>query len=96
MKLLEESIEIDYDELMTEYDLPRRMKRLLKLAQRVSAWDPDELTPDRIAELNGKAHPSSLLIRRLFGKPARNITTKTFVIPVNDGKVTGYLFEKED
>ena len=80
---------------MTEYDLSRRMKRLIKLVNKISNWDPDELTAERIAELNAVSLPSNVLTRRIFGKPARNITTKTFVIPVDDGKVTGYLFEKE-
>ncbi len=35
------------------------------------------------------------MIRKLLGKSAKDITTKTFIIPVTDGMISGYLFEKQ-
>ena len=71
------------------------MKRLVNLIGKLSVADPEGLTPKRIEEINDISIPNNFLIRRLLGKSAKNIDTKTFIIPVTDGMVTGYFFEKQ-
>ncbi|MFA6907185.1 MAG: esterase, partial [Sphaerochaeta sp.] len=80
---------------MADYDLSPRMKRLVALINKVAISDPEGLTPKRIEELNDISIPNNILIRKLLGKSARNIATKTFIIPVTDGMVTGYFFERQ-
>ncbi len=79
---------------MDNYDLSPKMKRLVALIERVSPNDPDELTPKRIQEINDISIPNNAIMRRLLGKKASNIDSKTFIIPVTDGVVTGYYFEQ--
>ncbi len=80
---------------MDGYDLSPRMKRLIKLVNRVAISDPEGLSAARIEELNDISIPNILIIRKLLGKSAKNITSKTFVIPVQGGMISGYLFEKQ-
>jgi len=80
---------------MVDYDLSPKMKRLVSIISKLTLTDPEGLTPKRIEEINDISIPNNLLIRKLLGKSARNIDTKTFIIPVTDGMVTGYFFEKQ-
>jgi acetyl esterase len=70
------------------------MKRLVALLNKASLNNPEELTPKRIQEINEISIPNNTVMRRLLGKQASDIDTKTFIIPVTDGAVTGYYFEK--
>ena len=80
---------------MADYDLSPKMKRMVALINKIAITDPEGLTPKRIEELNDISIPNNLVIRKLLGKSAKNITTKTFIIPVTDGMISGYLFEKQ-
>jgi len=80
---------------MDGYDLSPRMKRLVKLINRVAISDPEGLSAARIEEINDISLPNNLILRKLLGKEAKNITSKTFVIPVQGGMISGYLFEKQ-
>jgi acetyl esterase len=86
---------LDYDvTTMADYDLSPKMKRLVALLDKVSLNNPEDLTPKRIQEINDISIPNNAIMRRLLGKRASNIDSKTFIIPVTDGVVTGYFFEK--
>lgn len=80
---------------MADYDLSPKMKRLVTLIGKLSVADPEGLTPKRIEEINDISIPNNALIRKLLGKSAKNIDTKTFIIPVTEGMITGYFFEKQ-
>jgi acetyl esterase len=80
---------------MEAYDISPKMRRLIKLVNRVAITDPESLNTARIEEINDISIPNNLIIRKLLGKSAKNIATKTFIIPVNVGMVSGYLFERE-
>jgi len=80
---------------MADYDVSSRMKRLIKLMNKVSITEPEGLSAARIEEINDISIPNNLIIRKLLGKGAKNITSKTFIIPVQGGMISGYLFEKQ-
>ncbi|MBJ2354826.1 esterase, partial [Sphaerochaeta sp. S2] len=63
---------------MADYDLSPKMKRMVALINKIAITDPEGLTPKRIEELNDISIPNNLVIRKLLGKSAKNITTKTF------------------
>ena len=84
-----------YDPTMVDYDLSPKMKRLVNLIGKLSVTDPEGLTPKRIEEINDISIPNNMLIRKLMGKSAKDIDSKTFIIPVTDGMISGYLFEKQ-
>ena len=84
-----------YVRIMVDYDLSPKMKRLVKLIGKLSVSDPEGLTPKRIEEINDISIPNNLIVRKLLGKSAKDIDSKTFIIPVTDGMITGYLFEKK-
>ncbi|MGB4405666.1 MAG: alpha/beta hydrolase [Sphaerochaeta sp.] len=80
---------------MVDYDLSPKMKRLVTLIGKLSVADPEGLSPKRIEEINDISIPNNMLIRKLLGKSAKDIESKTFIIPVTDGMITGYFFEKQ-
>ncbi|NMA23222.1 MAG: alpha/beta hydrolase [Spirochaetales bacterium] len=80
---------------MEAYDLSSRMKRLIKLVNLVARTDVEGLSLSRIEEINDISIPNNLIVRRLLGKSAKGITSKTFIIPVHGGMISGYLFEQQ-
>lgn len=80
---------------MTKYDIPKRLRRIIRLADTISApEDPSQLTEDRIQEINNRELPNNWIVRKLLHKPSKDVESRTFIIPVSDGAVTAYFFEK--
>ncbi len=80
---------------MAEYHISRKLKRLISLSRKFSHGETAGLTQERIDEINNISIPNNWVTRKLLKKPAKHIDSKTFIIPVRDGKVTGYFFEKQ-
>ncbi len=79
---------------MATYDISRKLKRIIELSKRLTNNNMADLTEERIDEINNISIPNNWVTRKLLSKPAKNIDSKTFIIPVTDGVVTGYFFEK--
>ncbi len=58
--------------------------------------DFNELTQQKIDELNDDSLPNSFWVKKALKKHTKNVSQKTFIIPVEGGAITGYLFEKEN
>lgn len=78
---------------MTKYVLSSAMRRLVYHINKESSFDPATLTQDRIDEMNSSSSISRGYLR-ILGKYPSNIENETFIIPVQDGVVTGYYFRK--
>ncbi|NLA93219.1 MAG: alpha/beta hydrolase [Spirochaetales bacterium] len=77
--------------------LSKKMRRILKLYNKQSGGlESVDLTEAQIDEINRRSLPKNRISRILYKKPARGITTATFIIPVEEGVVTGYLYRSED
>jgi acetyl esterase len=76
---------------MATYDFSPAMRNLIKNINKETSFNPAEVTPERIEELNGSI-PLRSKYKRLLGKYPRNIEDETFIIPVKDGVITGYYF----
>ncbi|HZJ87854.1 MAG TPA: alpha/beta hydrolase [Sphaerochaeta sp.] len=79
---------------METYDLSSRMRRLIKMMERVNASTSDSSLPAH-EENEDTSISHALLARKLLGKMPSGITSKTFIIPVKDGMISGYLFEQQ-
>lgn len=73
------------------YKLTRRDKKFIFGLSKYFALNPDEIDPDKINEENNTPVQRKLAKKYLL-KSSDNITVQTFVIPVSNGAVTGYLF----
>lgn len=75
-------------------------KKLLKLINIIkknkNISDFQNLTQQKIDQLNDDTLPNKFWVKRALKKHAKNISKKTFIIPVEGGAITGYLFEKEN
>ncbi len=69
------------------------MKTILKRRQRLSIGDVTGATPEQIEAYNRSEFKQSIF-KKLYRPKDENILTRTFIIPVTDGAITGYLFEK--
>ena len=78
---------------MDEYQLNRKLKRKLKLREKVRIKDITNATEGEIAIYN-RSDLNKSVVNKLYKPKKKDIFTRTFIIPVNDGVVTGYLFEK--
>lgn len=75
-----------------KYPLSRKMRRIIEVSGLFIERDVDKLTPSAIEALNTKSVPSSRSVRKHLFKPARKISKTTYIIPVNEGAITGYFF----
>lgn len=69
-------------------------KRILQLRKTLTLDKIEELTFDKIEEYNHSTLTKNKNYKRIYYKKSKNIHERTFIIPVNDGVITGYLFEK--
>ncbi len=76
------------------YQISGRMKKILRLSDAVLGdYDVTELNEAQIHELNKRAIPNNRKTRALFGSKKKSVEYNTFIIPVEDGALTGYFFE---
>jgi len=76
--------------------ISRKLQRIIKLSIKLANRpDASELSESQINEINRLSIPNNWLTRRLLKKPTRKVISNTFIIPVEDGMVTGYFFEKQ-
>ncbi len=79
------------------YKINKKLNKLIKvLKKNKTASDLRYLTQQKIDQLNDGSLPTNFWVRRALKKHTKNISKKTFIIPVDGGAVTGYLFEKEN
>lgn len=78
---------------MDEYVLDPSLKRILKKRRKLGIGDVTTAAEATIDAYNRSEFKSSVF-RKLYRPKTKNIISRTFIIPVTDGAVTGYLFEK--
>ena len=78
---------------MSEYDLNSKLKRLLNKRRILGIGDVTAASAEDILSYNRSEFKQSLF-RKIYRPKTHNIIERTFIIPVTDGAVTGYLFEK--
>ena len=76
---------------MFKYKLTRRDKKFIYGLSKYFCLNPDSIVPETINEENNTPVQKKLAKRYLL-KSSDAISSQTFVIPVSNGAVTGYLF----
>lgn len=79
---------------MSEYVLSGNTKKLLKLRKKLNIGDVTTATQSQLDDYNRSETKSKMAFKKLYRPVYRNILRRTFIIPVSDAAVTGYLFEK--
>ena len=78
---------------MDEYVLNPSLRRILRKRAQLGMGDVTAANESMIDAYNrSEVKPS--VFRQLYRPKTKNIISRTFIIPVTDGAVTGYLFEK--
>ena len=78
---------------MDEYVLDPALRHLLKKRAKLGIGDVTAATAQDIDSYNRSEFKQSVF-KSLYKPKTKNIISRTFIIPVTDGAVTGYLFEK--
>ena len=77
---------------MADIKLSRKDRQFITGWNYFYSSDPDELSEDRINEINN-TDVNKKLARRYLMRSCKNISTSTYVIPVSDGgAITGYYY----
>lgn len=71
------------------------MWKLVEIIRGETMFDPSTITKERIDELNGGG-PMGKRYKKALGRYPRGIETETFIIPVKDGNITGYLYRSHN
>jgi len=79
---------------MKVYKFSSSQKQLLNLRKKLFLNKNLELTEERIAEFNQSDLQKSKYYKKLYYHKSNDIYEKTFIVPVEDGAITCYLFEK--
>ncbi len=75
--------------------LSKKQNKILRLINKFSGnVDITEFSPQQITEYNSQPLANKALARKLLKKFPRHIETSTFIIPVEDGAVTGYFYQQ--
>ncbi len=76
--------------------ISKKLLRIIQLSKKIAGnTDGSDFTENQIYERNNTSIPNNWLTRKLLKKPARKVETSTFIIPVEDGMVTGYFFQRK-
>lgn len=83
---------------MTDYMEQTKSERLLTLYKKLSLKDITAAKQDDIAKINRsevKKIQDLITFWRLYRPVVRHISMESYIIPVKDGAITGYLFKKK-
>lgn len=73
--------------------MTHQMKKILRLRQKIRIKDMASATQSDIDNYNRSGF-SKAIFRKLYRPRTKDIVSRTFIIPVSEGAITGYLFEK--
>lgn len=79
---------------MIEYTLSAETARLLKLHNKMTSGNISVASPSEIQSYNRAEIKKKHLFKTLYKPVSKNQLLETFIIPVTNGNVTGYLFRK--
>lgn len=79
---------------MSDYPLTFKTRRIIKLKNKIDLADVTTATQQQIDEYNRSDIKADHAFKVLYKPVKKDILRRTFIIPVNDGAITGYLFEK--
>lgn len=79
---------------MSDYVLTYKTKRILRRRKAFDIPDVTKATQQEIDSYNSSDIKSKRSFYSLYRPVLRNILKRTFIIPVKDGAITGYFFEK--
>jgi acetyl esterase len=77
-------------------DISKKLRRIVHLSTKLAGAHQDSsiLTESQISDINKISIPNNWLTRKLLHKPAKKVESTTFIIPVEQGAVTGYFYEQ--
>ena len=79
-----------------QIQISKKLRRIIRLSKKITGeLDGSELTEQQISDLNKRSIPNNWLTRRILKKPAKHVETSTFIIPVDEGVITGYFFQRK-
>ncbi|MDD3943092.1 MAG: alpha/beta hydrolase fold domain-containing protein, partial [Sphaerochaetaceae bacterium] len=82
-------------EKSSQIQISKKLQRIIALSKRISGpTDGSELSEEQISEINKRSIPNNWITRRILKKPAKKVETNTFIIPVEEGAITGYFFQR--
>ncbi|MDC7245364.1 MAG: alpha/beta hydrolase [Sphaerochaetaceae bacterium] len=85
---------METQEHISQISLSRRHKAVLKLSQKLfPAEDVTTLSEEQISQINKKPITGHSLRSRLFKRTDKTVEHDTFIIPVENGALTGYFFK---
>lgn len=79
----------------TKVVISKKLQRILKLSAKMpgAVADSTILSDEEINELNTVPVPNNAIVRRILHKIPKHVKTETFIIPVDEGVITGYFYE---
>lgn len=81
---------------MNKYTLSSDTAKLLRLHKKISINDISNAKRQTIEKFNRAEIKNKRIFKKLFKPVTVNVTLETYIIPVNDGTATGYLFRKSN
>ena len=79
---------------MNEYRLSADTARLFKLHKSISIGDVSVATEQVLDRFNRSEIKNKRIFKKLYKPVTNNISLETYIIPVNNGTATGYLYRK--
>jgi acetyl esterase len=76
--------------------ISKKMETIVRLSHKLTGkLDLSSATEQQIIDYNNRDLPNNRLRRKLLKKLPKNVEISTYIIPVSEGAITGYFFQKE-
>ncbi len=79
-----------------EYDINKKQKKLFKMIQKIQTKKCFQMTEKEINIANNREIPNNKFYKKLLGKKNKKVEVTSYIIPVDGGSITGYLYENEN
>ncbi|MGD1823403.1 MAG: hypothetical protein ACPKM0_11675 [Pleomorphochaeta sp.] len=80
---------------MSDNNDKKLMKLINIIKKNININDLNSLTQQKIDQLNDDSLPKNCWLKRSLKKHTKNVSKKTFIIPVEGGAVTGSYLKKK-
>ncbi len=82
--------------LMDRYKLSSATEKILYLYDKLALKDVSSAAPEDIDLYNRSGNKDKRAFKKLYRPDTRHVYMETYIIPVEEGNITGYLFKKKD
>ncbi len=81
---------------MEQYVLSSKSEKILYLYDKIALQDASSATLQELEDYNRSLSKNKRIFNKLYQPDTKHVLMETYIIPVEEGNITGYLFKKKE